>query len=192
MEFMNRDARTPQPAASTGNAPHSGNNGSGRGKRRGFSALNFAFVALLFSATVVIVLLVLLLARTGLSKESNNIDEGKMQAVFLNGGQVYFGRIQDLNSKYLRVNDIYYLRVSQTVQPDDKKQAANPELVKLGCELHGPQDEMIINREQVLFWENLKDKGKVADAVKRYKEQYPNGRDCDEVNKTESTTGNSQ
>ncbi len=105
-----------------------------------------------------------------------------MQAVFLNGGQVYFGKINSTNDKFMRVSDIYYLRVNQQVQPDGA--AANNSnqdisLVKLGRELHGPQDSMVINQGQVIFWENLKDDGQVAKAVADYKKQNPNGQKCD-------------
>lgn len=123
------------------------------------------------------------------SDEDKYVDSGKMQAVFLNGGQVYFGRIASLNNKYVRLGDIYYLRVNQQVQPDQKSgQTAQQDisLVKLGCELHGPQDEMLINREQVIFWENLKDDGQVAKAVDQYKQANPDGQKC----QTNSQQGN--
>jgi hypothetical protein len=119
----------------------------------------------------------------GIAKPSNSqgsyVDNGKMQAVFLNGGQVYFGKISTINSSYMRVTDIYYLRVNQQVQPDGS-QAANQDvsLVKLGCELHGPQDSMVINQQQVIFWENLKSDGQVAKAVADYQKQNPNGQNC--------------
>jgi hypothetical protein len=60
------------------------------------------------------------------------------------------------------------LQVQQSVQPTDKSAAANPQvsLAKLGSELHAPEDEMRINRDQILFWENLQDSGKVVQAIK--------------------------
>lgn len=124
--------------------------------------------------------LMLLVVNSNDKGESKFLDTGKYQAVFLNGGQVYFGQIKSLNSQFLRVRDIYYLRVNQTVQPNQaNNQATNDvSLVKLGCELHGPQDEMVINREQVIFWENLKSDGQVAKAVEEYKKQNPNGQQC--------------
>ena len=42
-------------------------------------------------------------------------------------------------------------------------------LQKLGSELHGPEDQMVINRDQVQFWENLKDDGQVVKAITTYK-----------------------
>jgi hypothetical protein len=37
---------------------------------------------------------------------------------------------------------------------------------------------MLINREQVTFWENLKSDGQVAKAVAEWVKQNPNGQQC--------------
>ena len=124
------------------------------------------------------------------NKEVNYVSGNQYQAVFLNGGQVYFGQVTNLNTKYLRLQDIYYLRVNQTVQPNQASSAASNDvsLVKLGCELHGPTDAMLINRDQIIFWENLKTDGQVAKAVAEYKKQNPNGQKCDTAATTTPTT----
>lgn len=92
------------------------------------------------------------------------------QAVFLTNNQVYFGHLSGLGSSYIKLKDIYYLQVQQTVQPKDASQAAQQQisLAKLGGELHGPEDQMFVARDQVLFWENLKNNGKVAQAIADY------------------------
>jgi hypothetical protein len=94
----------------------------------------------------------------------------QFQAVFLTNGQVYFGKVAKVDNGYVKLSNIYYLQVQQTVQPTDKSANQQPQvsLAKLGGELHGPEDVMYINRSQVLFWENLKDDGKVAKAIKDY------------------------
>jgi hypothetical protein len=78
------------------------------------------------------------------------------------------------------MSNIYYLRVNQTVQPDSKNTNNNNDvsLVKLGCELHGPQDQMVINQDQVIFWENLKSDGQVAKAVATFQKNNPDGQNC--------------
>lgn len=97
----------------------------------------------------------------------------QFQAVFLTNGQVYFGKVSKIDDSYVKITDIYYLQVQQTVQPkDDKATDANNQqvsLAKLGGELHGPEDVMYVSRQQVLFWENLKTDGKVAKAISDYK-----------------------
>jgi hypothetical protein len=98
------------------------------------------------------------------------------QAVFLTNGQVYFGKIESQNSNELVVKDIYYLQVVQPPLQGQQTASTTPavqgqpqvSLVKLGSELHGPADEMHIYKNQVLFYEDLKDDGKVAQAIKQY------------------------
>lgn len=150
-----------------------------------FLNMRTASVALVIGIAILIAALASLVAFSKTGSERQYVNSDKMQAVFLNGGQVYFGKITDLNKKFMRVSDIYYLRVNQTVQPNQQAagaaQATNANdisLVKLGCELHGPEDSMVINQDQVIFWENLKDDGQVVKAVATYKEQNPNGQDC--------------
>ena len=72
-----------------------------------------------------------------------------VKAVFLANGQVYFGKVSAQNSQFLRLTDIFYLQVSQTLQPPQSgvQPQQKIDLVKLGNELHGPQDLMEINRE---------------------------------------------
>ena len=196
MEFMNRGANArqtgQQPASQM---PSQQNNTKSKKHDRGF-VLRLISVVLLFSITVLLVAVAASFV-IGPRKESNFVDSSKMQAVFLNGGQVYFGKITDLNDKYLRMEDIFYLRVNQVVQPNQQsnQQAQNDiSLVKLGCELHRPSNEMLINRSQIVFWENLKDEegeNTVPGAVKNYKAQYPNGQECQEGAGTTNTNNSS-
>lgn len=105
------------------------------------------------------------------SSTETQADKNKYQALFLTNGQVYFGKLSDDNGNYVKLNDIYYLQTQEKVQPKDTKSTdqSNLTLIKLGKELHAPADEMNISRQQVLFWENIQDDGKVAQAIKDYK-----------------------
>lgn len=108
-------------------------------------------------------------------KDTEGFSTGSYQAVFLSNGQVYFGKLTDTNSKYAKLTDIYYLQV-QKIQPADTSTTDTQNkltLIKLGNELHAPVDEMKINTDQVLFIEDLKEEGKVMQAMKRYSEQGP-------------------
>jgi len=93
------------------------------------------------------------------------------QAVFLVNGQVYFGQLSGEGSQFMTLTDVYYLQVSQALQPAEEGAAATPDvsLVKLGKELHGPTDEMRINRDQVLLIEDLKTDSNVVKAIEEYK-----------------------
>lgn len=108
------------------------------------------------------------------------IDQGKYQAVFLTNGQVYFGKIGVHQGSYVELDDIFYLQVKPVLQQGDNSNAndnKNPQnqqtelsLVKLGNELHGPLDRMMINRDQIVFIEDLKSDSKVADAIQRFQQ----------------------
>lgn len=100
------------------------------------------------------------------------VEEDKYQALFLTNGQVYFGNLESSGEEYVELSDVYYLQVQQDVQPAaEAKNNESPQvsLTKLGNELHGPTDKMHVSKEQVLFWENLKDDSTVVKAIKDYK-----------------------
>lgn len=93
------------------------------------------------------------------------------QAVFLTNGQVYFGKLS-MSGDYVKLTDIYYLQVTNPPQLQGagsqtaSQQQPKIELVKLGNELHGPVDAMQINKTQVLFYEDMKEEGKVMQAIR--------------------------
>lgn len=149
-------------------------------------------VALLFASTLLIISLILLPSFDGHKSEDEMVNTDRFQAVFLTGGQVYFGRIDSINKKHLQLSNIFYLRTSTQVQPNsaDSTTTPPPELVPLGCELHRPQNQMQINREQVIFWENLQDESDantVPGAIKKFIADNPNGQKCAAA--TQPTTG---
>lgn len=134
----------------------------------------FIIVLVCIAALLMAVLLVTLtLTKETLPKVA--FDPQKYYAVFLTNGQVYFGHLTRVRAGYLAMSDIFYLQVKQPLQEpkEEAKEKSKSELslVKLGQELHGPEDTMIINRNQVLFFEPLKDDGKVVQAIKKYKKE---------------------
>jgi len=153
----------------------------------------------IFTTLVALVLLIaigwLIFSNSTTTGEADQIKSNEYQAVFLNGGATsgsvayttYFGHVTKLSSSYFILKDVYYLTTSST----GNNQSANPQLTKLGCQqLHSPEDEMVINRNQVAFWENLQDSGKVVQAIKQFQQQNPSGPNCNANNSssTNSTT----
>lgn len=101
---------------------------------------------------------------------AGQIEGGNYQAVFLTSGQVYFGKLVVVDGSYMKLSDVFYIQTSSsstTVQSTDTN-ASDMKLIKLGNEIHGPKDAMVISRDQVLFFENLKTDGKVAQTIKDY------------------------
>ena len=104
---------------------------------------------------------------------SGQIDTSRYQAVFFTNGQVYFGKLSVLSDGHYKLNDIYYLQSQGETEGDNPQQtseegSSDVQLIKLGSEIHGPDDEMVMSKEQVLFFENLKTDGSVAESIQEY------------------------
>lgn len=193
MDFSNRNVQ-PQAAAPGAQNTAAGNfnkknkrgPGSDRGKlSRIITVALVALVAILIAAVIAVIVT----SDNNDKAEGKYVDSSKLQAVFLNTGQVYFGHIKTLNDNYFVVSDIYYLQTANSSSDASANSAANSNvtLVKLGCELHEPYDQMVINSDQVTFWENLQDNGQVAKAVSTFQKQNPNGQKCADQSSSAST-----
>lgn len=118
-------------------------------------------------------LVVLLLAVLGalslfgltLSASFPSVSSADWQAVFLTNNQVYFGHLQNYGNSYVVLKDIYYLRAAEPLQQGAQTSAATLNLVKLGAELHGPEDIMYVPKSQIMFWENLRKDSQVVQAI---------------------------
>jgi hypothetical protein len=93
----------------------------------------------------------------------------RYQAVFLNNGQVFFGKLKSTSGPYLRLEGAYYSK-KQDVPADatEEQKAAvanNVSLAKVGNEVYGPESTVQIRSEQVLFWQDLKTDSKVTKAI---------------------------
>ncbi len=194
---MSRGSNQPAPAP----AAHAGHQPPVKHKKIDWAARTIRieiFVVLVGGALLLAAVSLYLAFSGGINNESKLVDNSKYQAVFLNGGSTsgsvtystYFGHITSLNDKYVVLKNVYYLTTDQATSSN----SSSPQLIKLGCQqLHSPYDEMVINRSQVAFWENLQDNGKVAQAIQQYVKQNPNGPNCSQTtNSTQSSTSNSQ
>jgi len=190
MDFSSRNSQpapsaAPRPGASFGpeaSAPKS----SGKKDKKSTGAwFKRSYGLMLIIVALLLAALVGFLLTADRSSEGALVDTSKMQAVFLQNDQVYFGQITELNDKYLVLNNIYYLQTSNG-SSNSSNSSNNISLVKLGCELHRPYDRMVVNRDEVEFWENLQADGQVAKAVEQFRAQNPNGQKCSD------TSGNTQ
>jgi hypothetical protein len=196
MDFLHRNANNqPQQAgrpsgSQAASATSTANESVKKTVRHEPRWLRVIFVVLLFSVTILAIAISGLLY-IGKDNETKFVDSSKNQAVFLTNGQVYFGKVKAVTNDYVNLTDIYYLNSQQQdASSKSKTEQTNFSLVKLGCELHGPTDQMVINRDQVSFWENLKTDGKVAKAITQFESQNPNGQTCsDTTNSTQQSTG---
>ena len=150
-------------------------------------------LTLFLIAVVVLALLYVVSLKTnwnvlGLSKApvvpgTEPVKVSDWQAVFLTNGQVYFGKLDGTTDAYPTLEDIYYLQVQQA--PIQPAQAAGGEevvqsaetakqqliLVKFGTELHRPMDKMYINKDHIMFFEDLSSASNVVTSIEDYKKQ---------------------
>lgn len=105
------------------------------------------------------------------------VDTSKYQVVCLQSGECYFGKITSVSSDTVQIKNVFYVQkttdtsaTSKTTDSSDN----NLQLIKLGNEVHGPEDMMAINRSQVLYIENLKSDGKVTQTINTYYQQNKN------------------
>jgi hypothetical protein len=91
-------------------------------------------------------------------------NKGSWKAVFLTSGQVYYGKLTQNQGQFYKLQDVYYIRVNQQ-QQEDKSKAPDLTLIKLGNEIHGPEDAIYLNRDHILYIEDLKEDGQVVKAI---------------------------
>jgi len=87
-------------------------------------------------------------------------------AVFLDNSQVYFGKVGNMSRDFMKVTDVYYFGSPST---SDGVTSSDVTLVKLGSEVHAPTDEMRINRDHILYIEELQVDSRVVKAIYEYK-----------------------
>ncbi len=92
------------------------------------------------------------------------VDSDAWQAVFLENDQVYFGKLDEYDQNYVVLRDVYYLREAKDLEAKD---TANLNLIKLGGEVHGPEDEMFIRKESIIYFENMKDTSRVVQSIQK-------------------------
>lgn len=104
------------------------------------------------------------------------IDSSKYQAVVLRDAlntPTYFGKLSVINDDYFRLTNVFYLQkktdgTAASPQSVENQNASDFELIKLGNEIHGPEDEIIIAKAQLLYFENLKPGGTVSKTIAQY------------------------
>jgi hypothetical protein len=131
-------------------------------------------ITIAFAAIVVVVLLIILLVDSG----QDSPKKDKWQAVFLENSQVYFGKLT-ISSDFYILEKVYYLQtekekgMAEQIEPENINQDNKEEitkLIKLGNELHGPEDAMFIEKSKVMFWENLKNGSNIVSSINAYEE----------------------
>jgi hypothetical protein len=88
------------------------------------------------------------------------------QAVFLDNGQAFFGKLENADSEYPLLKDVFYI---QRLVNKDTNEVKNT-LIKRGSEWHAP-DQMYINAKHIVLIEPVNPKSKVAELITEAKTQ---------------------
>ncbi len=86
--------------------------------------------------------------------------DSQYQAVLLDNGQVYFGKLEAADSPFPVLRDVYYIQ--SKVDPQTK--AVNNVLVRRGKEWHSP-DRMVLNSRHVILIEPVGADSQVAKLI---------------------------
>lgn len=91
------------------------------------------------------------------------------RAVFLTNNQAYFGHMLWMPfSSTITLRDVYYVQMSGPIQPASEGNQPQLTVIKLGNEIHGPQDVMMIPKASVLFFEDLRADAPIVQAIEKY------------------------
>ena len=134
----------------------------GVNNRQGVSMIN----------TVLIVLIVFIATAAGfftISTLKHNSFSASFQVVVLDTGEVFFGTVKKNSKSAIELSNVYYL-------PIDASDLFSPQfnsnelfsVIKIGNELHGPEDSMFITKEHIVFMQNLKEDSRIVSAIEDY------------------------
>jgi len=117
-----------------------------------------------------LMIILALLVFNGCSKPDQKIKiDTEYKAVFLDNGQVFFGKLDEQGPSYILLSDVFYVQSQVVQQEKDKKEVRNI-LIKRGSEWHGPE-QMYLNTRHVVVIEPVGANSKVAQLIKEAKTQ---------------------
>ena len=116
MDFANRSTRPVGSDSVAPSAQPTGGTHKSVNKMNNSKMARIMTVVLLFAGTLLAIALIVLVVFGRTASEATYVEKKHYQAIFLNGGQVYFGKVGKFNDKYLTLSDIFYLRVNQSTQ----------------------------------------------------------------------------
>lgn len=118
---------------------------------------------------ILILVAIALLAVWFASGKAAMVGGSRWQVVFLTSGQTYFGHVTR-SGDTLVLSKVFYLRANEQLQQSTPPTTAF-DLVKLGGELHGPEDKMFVPEGAILFWENMRSDSQVVLAIENFLKQ---------------------
>ena len=107
--------------------------------------------------------------------------DDSITAVTLTNGQTYFGVMEKFGPHTVLLFSVYYLQAGDqvtaadtavdTADLPDTTTESNLKLIKLADDFHQPNDYLVINRDQILFWQHLESSSPILEAMQEYTTQ---------------------
>lgn len=86
------------------------------------------------------------------------------QAVFLTNDQVYYGHLRNWSRDQVLLTDVYYAQAAAETSTTTESQPQYL-LVKLSAHATGPQDKLFINRDHILYVEDLRPDSQIVQVI---------------------------
>jgi hypothetical protein len=100
-----------------------------------------------------------------LHRNEQKIDHNRYQAVFLEDGKIFFGKLENLDGPYITLNNAYQARSTEA----DKDNTTNSSYVRLARladdTAYSPDGSISIQSSKILYWQNLKTDSKVSQLI---------------------------
>lgn len=101
------------------------------------------------------------------TKTTEKVTKSDWQAVLLNvGDQLYVGKISDSNDQFVLLRDAF--RVQVVAEKDNN---SSLKIVRVSEGIHGPTNDIRINRDSIAIIEDLRSDSSIIAAVENYDKQ---------------------
>ena len=88
-------------------------------------------------------------------------------ALTLTSGSLFFGHIIKQDNQYITLKDVYYLQRTPPPAGSKKDEGPGLTLVKQENDPYGPKNQLIVNREHLLLYQELRDDSKVVEVIRQ-------------------------
>jgi hypothetical protein len=92
------------------------------------------------------------------------VNPDRWQAVFLEDGRIYFGRLEPGGEDFYVLRDAFFL---QETPPEEEGDVPGREIQPVSAEFHGPENLLVLSIEHVVVIENLSPQSEVTAAIER-------------------------
>jgi len=136
---------------------------SSKRKNNGLLTLIVGIIILI----ILVIALFLVFLKPAMNQTSSS-SSSSWSAVFLTNGRTYFGKIEKDIAGFITLNDVYYLQVKQAPPvAEGEEPQSQLSLMSVGEEIHGPENFMRINKDHVLFIEELKADSSIVTSIEQ-------------------------